>query len=201
MPHPPYQPARSRVLSARAHSYSHGDFASLHAEPARPTDASPLSSIAASARSASQRLAQASPVRQHLLHTPSSPLVRPLDSENEVAQTILMLGTPPAARAPSLPISPSQQPTRIGRPAVRTGRRLSFPRCQTERPRKRPRHGDAAEEAPLALAAQMHTQPPSRFLTPNLSDVAALSQRTLAHSRPERHAPSAATKRVLAPPK
>ncbi|KAJ2742865.1 hypothetical protein GGI20_004168 [Coemansia sp. BCRC 34301] len=117
-----------------------------------------------------------------------TPRMRPLDNDNEVAQTILMLATPPTARAPSLP-------------TMCTGRRLSFSRCQAQRPPKRPRHGDAEEEAPPALAAQTHVQPLTRFCTPNLSEIVALPQCALALSRLKRHAPSAAANSVLAPPK
>ncbi|KAJ2242888.1 hypothetical protein GGI13_006797 [Coemansia sp. RSA 455] len=227
---PLHESARSRMLSTRAHSYSHGDFLSPHSEPVS-VGAPSLLSTAANSRlcsrrrpavfqryqsavnmaatpqhSTAQRLARASPVQQQqvLLHLPSSPsvpctpLMQPLDSDNEVARTILMLATPPAARAPSLPGSSCQQPTRTGRPAGRIGRRLSFSRCQAERPLKRSRHS-GNEESPLDPATQTQEQASTITttttttspLTPNLSRIAAMSA-ALDHTE---------STRALAPPK
>ncbi|KAJ2745792.1 hypothetical protein GGI19_006471 [Coemansia pectinata] len=233
MSRPLHESAWSRMLSTRAHSYSHGDFMALHSETASVGVPSLLSTAANSRlcsrsrpavvqryqsavnidatpqHSTAQRLARASPVQQQqvLLHLPSSPsvprtpLMQPLDSDNEVARTILMLATPPAARAPSLPGSSCQQPTRIGRPAARTGRRLSFSRCQAERPPKRSRYSDNEESPPDPAAQTQDQASATNHLTPNLSRIAALSQHTLTLGGPMRHAPGAASKQALAPPK
>ncbi|KAJ2823709.1 hypothetical protein FBU31_004198 [Coemansia sp. 'formosensis'] len=197
---------RSHMLSARAHSYLHGDFMPLHSASvsvgarALPSTAASSSLGTRSKPAVLQHYQSATdiavaPQQQVLLHLPSSPsvprtpLTQPLDNDNDIARTILMLATPP-----SLLRSPCQQPTQIGRPAAHTSRRLSFSRCQAERPNKRSRLSDNGESS-LHPAAQVQEQVlATGSLSPNLSRIAALSRRTMARPRPKRHARSAAPK-------
>ncbi|KAJ1903927.1 hypothetical protein LPJ81_002800 [Coemansia sp. IMI 209127] len=140
-----------RGLTARAHSYSHGDFPALHRDPTsgcpRLLDNAPaLGSSSAStllrhqsaqspatAHSASamrSRRLGTTPTTVRPLDIPSSPpddalhtpQMLPLDYENEAAHTILMLATPPAVRAPPISASP---PCTVQKP----NRRLSFSKC------------------------------------------------------------------------
>ncbi|KAJ2398689.1 hypothetical protein GGI23_003093 [Coemansia sp. RSA 2559] len=141
-----------RGLTARAHSYSHGDFPALHRRDlasgySRLSDNAPV--LGSSSTSTLLRHQSAlSPATAHSasamrscrpgttptavfpLEIPSSPpddvlhtpQMLPLDYENEAAHTILMLATPPAVRAPPISASP---PCTVQKP----NRRLSFSKC------------------------------------------------------------------------
>ncbi|KAI9506124.1 hypothetical protein BX070DRAFT_243619 [Coemansia spiralis] len=207
-------------LGTRAHSYSQGDFCILYKESSAE-DANTLNGVAAEAKCSSSTalhrhqsaLSAATVVhsdaRSHgtgpiknPLDIPSSPpgipltpQMHPQDSENEIAQTILMLATPPAAHAPSLSESPCQRPLRssIQANANKTNRRLSFSRCIHSPPRKRtrkPTESDKSKDAERVDSGKsavldshpadspQHRYPlqtPNAFATPNLSQVAALS--------------------------
>ncbi|KAJ2712768.1 hypothetical protein H4R19_002586 [Coemansia spiralis] len=110
---PPY-------LGTRAHSFSYGDYA-------MPDGRSTVMQRHRSALSHAAGSGAAPP--------PQSLPDLPPDSESEVARTILMLATPPAARALSPLTSPCLGPLHHG-----IGRRLSFSQClDGDRPPKRPR--------------------------------------------------------------
>ncbi|KAJ2313528.1 hypothetical protein H4R23_001173 [Coemansia sp. Cherry 401B] len=146
------------ALGMRAHSYSHGDFPS---EPG--PGAPPLQRRRSAAPSApALDLPSSPPV------LPATPQLQPQDSENEIARTILMLATPPAARAPSLSESPCQRSARTGNSATQPRRRLSFSRHRgSERSGRRGSPYARPSETP---------PPPTTFDTPNLSQIAALAQ-------------------------
>ncbi|KAJ2802666.1 hypothetical protein H4R20_003196, partial [Coemansia guatemalensis] len=116
---------RSSALDTRAHSYSLGDFPALASEPASPSGSSgggssstratalqrhwsalPLSAARHSVQPQAQARSSAMPHPPRPAGLPRTPQLHPQDSENEIAHTILMLATPPAARAPSLSESP-----------------------------------------------------------------------------------------------
>ncbi|KAJ2026117.1 hypothetical protein IWW57_003144 [Coemansia sp. S610] len=185
------QSARSRMLSARAHSYSYGDFmpllsattsSSLGSRRSRPALIQRYQSAANTTTLLAQSAARQQQQQLRLSSSPSvprTPLMQPLDSDNEVARTILMLATPPAARAPSLPESPRLPLTRVGRPAKCPTRRLSFSLCQAEPSSKRPRLGDNEEGPLLDPVAQ----------TLEHASTTAPPQHHRASPRPRRHAP------------
>ncbi|KAJ1730041.1 hypothetical protein LPJ61_003231, partial [Coemansia biformis] len=91
-------------LGARAHSYSHGDFFTWTG------DGGDSGGLLQRHRSALPHCAEHRTVLPcselgvplSVLALPHTPPLLPLDSENDIAHTILMLATPPAAHAPSL---------------------------------------------------------------------------------------------------
>ncbi|KAJ2079540.1 hypothetical protein H4R24_003709 [Coemansia sp. RSA 988] len=180
---------RSSALGGRAHSYSLGDFPTLASEPASPGGRSgtratalqrhwsalPLSAARHSVQPQTQAQPIAIPRLPRLPGSPRTPQLQPQDSENEIAHTILMLSTPPAARAASLSESPCQRPLRIGGQGTAKSRRLSFSRCNSsaERPAKRLRGTEPVQSEGMHMCLD----------TPNLSQVAALSSRPTAATR------------------
>ncbi|KAJ2552722.1 hypothetical protein EV175_003205 [Coemansia sp. RSA 1933] len=165
-----------RSLAARAHSYSHGDFPALYRDPAPALESASSSSLlryqsalpAATAQSASalrSRQPGTAPTAMLPLDIPSSPpdaprtpRMRPLDYESEAAHTILMLATPPAARAPPpLSVSPCRQASirRYHSPTTQLpNRRLSFTKCAP--PLDSPRRSRQSEQTSIG-----HSGPPN----------------------------------------
>ncbi|KAI8322438.1 hypothetical protein GQ54DRAFT_147416 [Martensiomyces pterosporus] len=207
--HSGHQP---QMLSGRASSYSGEELSALvsTAAMANGTLASEAVALNGSMPMALRRQRSALPAtflqstlppseattHQHPLDIPSSPpVVAPStpqvdSSEDEIAHTILMLATPPAARPPSLSESPCQRPMRVHEAGAGTSRRLSFSRCLEEQPAKRPRQADV--RAQRAASAQE----PVQFSTPNLSQIAALPQRALNAPRSTRHASGSTIRRA-----
>ncbi|KAJ2611721.1 hypothetical protein H4S08_003023 [Coemansia sp. RSA 1365] len=179
----------SSALGTRAHSYSLGDFPALAGEPASPSDsgftratalqrhwsALPLSAARHNVQTQTKARVTAMPRQLMPPGSPHTPQLQPQDSENEIAHTILMLATPPAARAPSLSESPCHRPLRIGGQGTTKSRRLSFSRCNSsvERPDKRMRGKEQPQSAGVG----------GDLGTPNLSQVAALSPHPIASTR------------------
>ncbi|KAJ2662843.1 hypothetical protein IW148_002757 [Coemansia sp. RSA 1199] len=172
-----------QLLGTRAHSYSHGDFPALLDANGGP---GARAAVLQRHHSAAPHLTAHSGARQPAQHPldlpssppmlPSTPQLQPQDTENEVAHTILMLATPPAARASSLSESPCQRPARIGALSAQPRRRLSFSRhLSDDRP--------GGRASPYARPS---VSPPTAFATPNLSQIAALTQPSAATARRKR---------------
>ncbi|KAJ2138731.1 hypothetical protein GGH19_002239 [Coemansia sp. RSA 1807] len=180
---PPTFDHRQQLLGSRAHSYSHGDFPVL-------LDANGGSGAQSTAlqrhHSAAPHLTAHSGAHQPTQHpldlsssppmAPSTPQLHPHDTENEVARTILMLATPPAARASSLSESPCQRPARNDALSARPRRRLSFSR----------HHSDDRPGGRASPYARPSVSPRTAFATPNLSQIAALTLPSAAAARRKR---------------
>ncbi|KAI9473160.1 hypothetical protein LPJ78_003604 [Coemansia sp. RSA 989] len=183
-------PARSRrsLAATRAHSYSQGDFPSSANRPVGPSRRARAAALLRHQSAAPSVAAASSAPRAPLELLPSSPpvlprtpLLQPQDSEKEIAHTILMLATPPAPRPSSLSESPCQRSScsRIQDPHAR--RRLSFSRCA----------GNGYSRIREQTAV-------SSFDTPNLSQIAALSQPPGASSRNKRPVPGSSSSAAAA---
>ncbi|KAJ2719346.1 hypothetical protein GGI07_005258 [Coemansia sp. Benny D115] len=161
--------ARPRPMTMRAHSYSQGDYPALNGTDERIQRARDNNGDAATPRNqVTRRRARAAawrpprdasptpPLASMLLRTPE---MRPQGAEggsnsndNEAAQMMLMLSTPPAARARLGSMSPLQQRAlRSNGSRARSGRRLSFSQCAAERPGKRMRTAAAEDSIDTSL--------------------------------------------------
>ncbi|KAJ1665896.1 hypothetical protein IW140_002822 [Coemansia sp. RSA 1813] len=229
-----------RSLTTRAHSYSHGDFPALHAESSvdcpRPLNDMPALGNSStsrlhrhqSARPANTAHSNASAVRSrqpgatstamHPLDIPSSPpdalrtpKMLPLDYENEAAHTILMLATPPAARAPSLSESPCNRTAVLHCDRSTTqnpNRRLSFTKCAPSHSPNRLRRArqpatqqselNTYEDGPDTTESLADNIPSNH--TPNLSQITTSAYSTSAGMRPECHMRVAAIPRASQKP-
>ncbi|KAJ2489504.1 hypothetical protein GGI11_009260 [Coemansia sp. RSA 2049] len=123
----------------------------------------------------------------HPLDIPSSPpdalrtpTMRPLDYESEAAHTILMLATPPAARAPSPSASPMLL-CRRSRPR-NPNRRLSFTECMPSLSPNRQRHAplSASHPNPQDSSSLRSAIPSDCFLNLSQITTAASTQDTAA---------------------
>ncbi|KAJ2452498.1 hypothetical protein EV183_002871 [Coemansia sp. RSA 2336] len=131
-------PARSRrsLAATRAHSYSQGDFPLSASRPVGPSCRAGAAALLRHQSAASSVAAASSAARAPLglpsspPVLPSTPLLQPQDSENEIAHTILMLATPPAPRPPSLSESPCQRLSCSSTQDPHARRRLSFSRLE-----------------------------------------------------------------------
>ncbi|KAJ2659990.1 hypothetical protein IWW48_003153 [Coemansia sp. RSA 1200] len=134
----------------------------------------------------------------HPLDIPSSPpdalrtpTMRPLDYESEAAHTILMLATPPAARAPSPSASPCHRTPvllcRRSRPR-NPNRRLSFTECMPSLSPGRQRHAplSVSHLNPQDSSSLRSAMPSDCFLNLSQITTAASTQDTAASSTQRR---------------